>query len=98
MKIGRNDPCHCGSGQKYKKCHLPADDAARSAELSTAAAAAAAAQAKADADAEAEKKDEEGKAAAAGDRPAPARPKDGGASKPRTPAPTQAPAFRRKSV
>lgn len=20
-KIGRNDPCHCGSGQKYKKCH-----------------------------------------------------------------------------
>ena len=22
-KIGRNDPCHCGSGKKYKKCHLP---------------------------------------------------------------------------
>lgn len=20
MKIGRNDPCPCGSGQKYKKC------------------------------------------------------------------------------
>jgi SEC-C motif-containing protein len=20
-KTGRNDPCHCGSGQKYKKCH-----------------------------------------------------------------------------
>lgn len=20
-KIGRNDPCHCGSGMKYKKCH-----------------------------------------------------------------------------
>jgi SEC-C motif domain protein len=20
-KVGRNDPCHCGSGQKYKKCH-----------------------------------------------------------------------------
>ena len=20
-KIGRNDPCPCGSGQKYKKCH-----------------------------------------------------------------------------
>src|SRR5262249_29505240 len=20
-KIGRNDPCHCGSGNKYKKCH-----------------------------------------------------------------------------
>lgn len=21
QKIGRNDPCYCGSGQKYKKCH-----------------------------------------------------------------------------
>jgi len=21
QKIGRNQPCHCGSGQKYKKCH-----------------------------------------------------------------------------
>ena len=20
-KIGRIDPCHCGSGKKYKKCH-----------------------------------------------------------------------------
>ena len=20
-KIGRNDPCHCGSGKKYKRCH-----------------------------------------------------------------------------
>jgi len=20
VKIGRNDPCHCGSGKKYKKC------------------------------------------------------------------------------
>jgi preprotein translocase subunit SecA len=20
-KIGRNDPCPCGSGRKYKKCH-----------------------------------------------------------------------------
>ena len=27
-KIGRNDPCHCGSGQKYKRCCLPRDDAA----------------------------------------------------------------------
>ncbi len=24
--IGRNDPCWCGSGKKYKKCHLSADD------------------------------------------------------------------------
>ncbi len=22
-KLGRNDPCHCGSGKKYKKCHYP---------------------------------------------------------------------------
>ena len=22
-KIGRNDPCPCGSGKKYKKCHYP---------------------------------------------------------------------------
>jgi preprotein translocase subunit SecA len=21
LKIGRNDPCPCGSGKKYKKCH-----------------------------------------------------------------------------
>lgn len=21
VKIGRNDPCHCGSGKKYKNCH-----------------------------------------------------------------------------
>lgn len=24
-KIGRNDPCWCGSGLKYKKCHLNRD-------------------------------------------------------------------------
>ena len=22
-KLGRNEPCHCGSGKKYKKCHYP---------------------------------------------------------------------------
>lgn len=21
QKVGRNDPCHCGSGKKFKKCH-----------------------------------------------------------------------------
>jgi hypothetical protein len=21
-KVGRNDPCPCGSGKKYKKCHI----------------------------------------------------------------------------
>ena len=26
-KIGRNDPCWCGSGKKYKKCHLADDEA-----------------------------------------------------------------------
>lgn len=25
--IGRNDPCWCGSGKKYKKCHLQSDSA-----------------------------------------------------------------------
>src|SRR5260370_1348998 len=27
-KAGRNDPCHCGSGNKYKKCCLAKDEAA----------------------------------------------------------------------
>ncbi len=27
-KIGRNDPCPCGGGQKYKRCCLPRDEAA----------------------------------------------------------------------
>jgi tetratricopeptide (TPR) repeat protein len=27
-KIGRNDPCACGSGKKYKKCCMPSDEAA----------------------------------------------------------------------
>lgn len=43
MKPGRNDPCHCGSGQKYKKCHLAADDAAHAAAVKAAAEAAKAA-------------------------------------------------------
>jgi len=25
-KPGRNEPCWCGSGRKYKKCHLAEDD------------------------------------------------------------------------
>lgn len=29
MRVGRNDPCHCGSGKKYKKCCLSKDEAAR---------------------------------------------------------------------
>jgi hypothetical protein len=27
-KIGRNDPCRCGSGKKYKRCCLESDEAA----------------------------------------------------------------------
>ena len=26
---GRNEPCHCGSGRKYKQCCLEKDEAAR---------------------------------------------------------------------
>ncbi|MCD6256064.1 MAG: SEC-C domain-containing protein [Deltaproteobacteria bacterium] len=28
-KIGRNEPCPCGSGKKFKKCHLPIIEAKR---------------------------------------------------------------------
>ncbi|MBN2470439.1 MAG: SEC-C domain-containing protein, partial [Anaerolineae bacterium] len=28
-KLGRNDPCWCGSGKKYKNCHYHADRAER---------------------------------------------------------------------
>jgi hypothetical protein len=35
-KVGRNDPCPCGSGRKYKKCHLAADEAAREPERAAA--------------------------------------------------------------
>ena len=61
MKIGRNDPCHCGSGEKYKKCHAAKDSeasfselAARNAELAKAREAA-----QAEAEAAAEKTGEE---------------------------------------
>jgi hypothetical protein len=26
-ELGRNDPCHCGSGKKYKHCCLAKDEA-----------------------------------------------------------------------
>jgi tetratricopeptide (TPR) repeat protein len=32
-KPGRNDPCHCGSGKKYKKCSQPKEEAAEHEEL-----------------------------------------------------------------
>ncbi|HWL84226.1 MAG TPA: SEC-C metal-binding domain-containing protein [Polyangiaceae bacterium] len=98
IKLGRNDPCHCGSGQKYKKCHLPADEAKRSAELAAiAAAAAAAAQAQAEAEAAAQKREEgeEGADAPAhGFRAPPSRKQP----KPSPTAHTAPPMFRRRSV
>jgi len=30
-RLGRNDLCWCGSGRKYKQCHLAADERKRSA-------------------------------------------------------------------
>lgn len=41
-KTGRNDPCPCGSGQKYKRCCLERDQAAASQSLAAQAAKAAA--------------------------------------------------------
>jgi hypothetical protein len=40
-ELGRNDPCHCGSGKKYKQCHLDKDEAAARAARAKAAATAA---------------------------------------------------------
>jgi tetratricopeptide (TPR) repeat protein len=39
-KIGRNDPCPCGSGQKYKRCCLPKHEAAAAERVAAAQAAA----------------------------------------------------------
>lgn len=41
-KTGRNDPCPCGSGKKYKRCCLEKDEAAASAAREAAGASAAA--------------------------------------------------------
>lgn len=43
MKVGRNDPCPCGSGKKYKKCCMEKDEAAGRARESEAKRAAASA-------------------------------------------------------
>ena len=32
-KTGRNDPCWCGSGRKYKQCHASFDEKIRGFEL-----------------------------------------------------------------
>jgi len=91
-------PCHCGSGQKYKKCHLAKDDAARSAELAASAATAAAAQAKAMPTPRREDRGGRPKRrppAATVPRPRARRMPRNATTHAR---PTQAPAFRRKSV
>ena len=28
-ELGRNEPCWCGSGKKYKQCHLSSDERKR---------------------------------------------------------------------
>jgi hypothetical protein len=33
--LGRNDRCWCGSGKKYKACHLSTDDRKRAAQRGT---------------------------------------------------------------
>ena len=36
-QTGRNDACPCGSGKKYKKCHLQEDEEKRSKDMAKAA-------------------------------------------------------------
>ena len=57
MKLGRNDPCHCGSGRKYKHCHYEED---RKAEAKALAEAAEARRAEAEQAAESESPDDDG--------------------------------------
>jgi hypothetical protein len=38
QRPGRNEPCYCGSGRKYKHCHLNEDEARAAAERAAAAA------------------------------------------------------------
>jgi len=33
MKVGRNDPCPCGSGKKYKKCCMDKENSAKNADV-----------------------------------------------------------------
>ena len=74
---GRNDDCPCGSGKKYKKCHLRADEEAVSKQLAEA-------QAKADQGAAKEAAEAETVAQASGIRPKAAQ-NNGPAHAPKTP-------------
>jgi SEC-C motif len=60
LKTGRNDPCPCGSGKKYKKCHAAEDQAQRSAAFKAA---------EEEAKAKAAAKEEEEEEDAAGNKP-----------------------------
>lgn len=62
-KPGRNEPCYCGSGKKYKQCCLAKDEAA-AAEARAAAKAAETAAAAAAAEAETDQPDTSGTAKA----------------------------------
>jgi len=83
-KVGRNDPCPCGLGQKYKKCCLAKDETARVADLNAKAAAAAAAAAVEAAKEEAEggKSDKPKPGAPKGQTVAAPKPKPGAAARP----------------
>jgi hypothetical protein len=63
---GRNDDCPCGSGKKYKKCHLRADEEAASKALAESNAAKTKA---AEAEAAAEEAGHEGHGHAPGEHP-----------------------------
>lgn len=94
MQTGRNDPCPCGSGKKYKKCHADEDAKARSAELAAQAAERAAAAAEAADD------EEEGEEAQDPTQPKkPARPAKTGGTPPRKgPQPKNPTTLRRRGV
>lgn len=92
MKLGRNDPCHCGSGKKYKKCHEAADAAKESGELAAAHAQAEAARAAAEAEAAANPD------AAKAIKPATARNTTSAANRPKQRIATAANPVRRRAV
>ena len=87
-KVGRNDPCPCGLGQKYKKCCLAKDETARVADLNakvvaaTEAAAVEAAKEEAKEEARGGKSDKPKPGAPKGQTVAAPKPKPGAAARP----------------
>ena len=83
LKTGRNEPCPCGSGKKYKKCHRAEDESAAHADArkrEEAAQAAAAASAENEEDDGAEAGTSSGKRSPAGGLDKKGRTKPGGTS------------------